>query len=261
MNLREAEQTLLLPGDHRSDESSAGYSFTGCSPAVPTSASPAATSFSHYPAAVNCSAAKRNLSPFSLSHSRGPLQSVASFQLKRSGRFCSLIAFSGQAFTQSPHPRQASGSRTNACFPPCTQQFEPPHQWEFGFLLRRDSPDSEDVVRTNRNARSCRFAARGVDDRHHNTRFKLAIGVRFHRRPSPINRNGRMGHPTCVTVCKFLRIRCPAPLGCSYNNRCLTLRICHDPHLLLVVRLINHVRLDETRNTSSCLANPIASII
>ena len=63
-------------GDHRSDESSAGYSFLGCSPAVPTSASPAATSFSHYPAAVNCSAAKRNLSPFSLSQPRGPLQSV-----------------------------------------------------------------------------------------------------------------------------------------------------------------------------------------
>jgi hypothetical protein len=62
-------------GDHRSDESSAGYSFLGCSPAVPTSASPAATSFSHYPAAVNRSAAKRNLSPFSLSQSRGPLQS------------------------------------------------------------------------------------------------------------------------------------------------------------------------------------------
>ena len=60
-------------GDHRSDESSAGYSFLGCSPAVPTSASPAATSFSHYPAAVNCSAAKRNLSPFSLSQSRDPL--------------------------------------------------------------------------------------------------------------------------------------------------------------------------------------------
>src|ERR1700722_9146986 len=63
-------------GDHRSDESSAGYSFLGCSPAVPTSASPAATSFSHYPAAVNCSAAKRNLSPFSLSQSRGPLHDV-----------------------------------------------------------------------------------------------------------------------------------------------------------------------------------------
>jgi hypothetical protein len=58
-------------GDHRSDESSAGYSFLGCSPAVPTSASPAAISFSHYPAAVNCSAAKRNLSPFSLSQPRG----------------------------------------------------------------------------------------------------------------------------------------------------------------------------------------------
>ena len=34
----------------------------------------AATSFSHYPAAVNCSAAKSNLSPFSLSQSRGPLE-------------------------------------------------------------------------------------------------------------------------------------------------------------------------------------------
>jgi hypothetical protein len=64
-------------GDHRSDESSAGYSFLGCSPAVPTSASPAATSFSHYPAAVNCSAAKRNLSPFSLSQSRDPLHRVS----------------------------------------------------------------------------------------------------------------------------------------------------------------------------------------
>ena len=63
---RRRNRPLRLPGDHRSDESSAGYSFLGCSPAVPTSASPAATSFSHYPAAVNCSAAKRNLSPFSL---------------------------------------------------------------------------------------------------------------------------------------------------------------------------------------------------
>ena len=71
---RRRNRPLRLPGDHRSDESSAGYSFLGCSPAVPTSASPAATSFSHYPAAVNCSAAKRNLSPFSLSQSRGPLQ-------------------------------------------------------------------------------------------------------------------------------------------------------------------------------------------
>src|SRR5580693_666673 len=61
-------------GDHRSDESSVGYSFVGCSPAEPASASPTATSLSQHPAAVNCSAAKRNLSPFSLSHLRGPLQ-------------------------------------------------------------------------------------------------------------------------------------------------------------------------------------------
>jgi hypothetical protein len=63
-------------GDHRSDESSVGYSFVGCSPAEPASASPTATSLSQHPAAVNCSAAKRNLSPFSLSHLRGPLQVV-----------------------------------------------------------------------------------------------------------------------------------------------------------------------------------------
>jgi hypothetical protein len=63
-------------GDHRSDESSAGYSFAGCSPAEPASASPAATSFSHNPAAVHCSAARRNLSPFSLSQPKGPLQKV-----------------------------------------------------------------------------------------------------------------------------------------------------------------------------------------
>jgi hypothetical protein len=63
-------------GDHRSDESSAGYSFVGCSPAEPASASPTATSLSQHPAAVNCSAAKRNLSPFFLSHLRGPLQFV-----------------------------------------------------------------------------------------------------------------------------------------------------------------------------------------
>jgi len=69
-------------GDHRSDESSAGYSFVGCSPAEPASASPTATSLSQHPAAVNCSAAKRNLSPFFLSHLRGPLQVVAAEGLK-----------------------------------------------------------------------------------------------------------------------------------------------------------------------------------
>ncbi len=142
---RRRNRPLRLPGDHRSDESSAGYSFLGCSPAVPTSASPAATSFSHYPAAVNCSAAKRNLSPFSLSQSRGPLQSVASFQLKRSGRFCSLIAFSGQAFTQSPHPWQASGSRTNACFPPCTSNLNRPISGSLAF----SSGETVRIVRTS----------------------------------------------------------------------------------------------------------------
>jgi hypothetical protein len=75
-------------GDHRSDESSAGYSFVGCSPAEPASASPAATSFSHNPAAVHCSAAKRNLSPFFLSQLRGPLQVQSSLSPVSVTCFC-----------------------------------------------------------------------------------------------------------------------------------------------------------------------------
>src|ERR1700677_1596297 len=75
-------------GDHRSDESSAGYSFVGCSPAEPASASPTATSLSQHPAAVNCSAAKRNLSPFLLSHLRGPLHTHSPSQaLMRCNRY------------------------------------------------------------------------------------------------------------------------------------------------------------------------------
>src|ERR1017187_9381524 len=41
-----AELFVQLPTDHRSDESSTGYSFMGCSPAEPTSASPVLHSFS-----------------------------------------------------------------------------------------------------------------------------------------------------------------------------------------------------------------------
>jgi hypothetical protein len=67
----EAEQKANLPSDHRFDESSAGYSFVGCSPAAPTSASPAANSFSLYPAAVQFSAANRNCHSIRLSQPRG----------------------------------------------------------------------------------------------------------------------------------------------------------------------------------------------
>jgi hypothetical protein len=67
---------LRRPGDHRSDESSTGYSFVGCSPAEPMSASPILRSFSLNPAAVQSSAANRKLSPFSLSQHRGPLQGL-----------------------------------------------------------------------------------------------------------------------------------------------------------------------------------------
>jgi hypothetical protein len=66
-----------LPTDHRSDESSTGYSFMSCSPAEPMSASPVLHSFSRNLAAVQSSAANRKLSPFLLSQHRGPLQDVA----------------------------------------------------------------------------------------------------------------------------------------------------------------------------------------
>jgi len=71
---RELNWPFNSPTDHRSDESSTGYSFMGCSPAVPMSASPVLHSFSLNPAAVQSSAANRKLSLFSLSQHRGPHQ-------------------------------------------------------------------------------------------------------------------------------------------------------------------------------------------
>src|SRR5450755_5059597 len=68
------DETSNFPSDHRSDESSTGYSFMGCSPAEPMSASPVAHSFSLNPSAVQSTAANRNLSLFTLSQHRGPLQ-------------------------------------------------------------------------------------------------------------------------------------------------------------------------------------------
>ena len=59
--------------DHRSDESSTGYSFMSCSPAELMSASPVLQSFSLNLAAVKPSAANPQLSLFSLSQPRGPL--------------------------------------------------------------------------------------------------------------------------------------------------------------------------------------------
>jgi hypothetical protein len=60
--------------DHRSDESSTGYSFMSCSPAELMSASPVLQSFSLNLAAVKSPAANRNCPYFSLSQPRGPLQ-------------------------------------------------------------------------------------------------------------------------------------------------------------------------------------------
>jgi hypothetical protein len=59
--------------DHRSDESSTGYSFMSCSPAELMFASPVLQSFSLNLAAVKPSAANRNCPSFSLSQPRGPL--------------------------------------------------------------------------------------------------------------------------------------------------------------------------------------------
>jgi hypothetical protein len=70
----EGEHKSNFPSDHRCDESSAGYSSVGCSPAAPTSASPAVNSFSLYSAAVQFSAANRNCPSIALSQPRGPLQ-------------------------------------------------------------------------------------------------------------------------------------------------------------------------------------------
>ena len=60
--------------DHRSDESSTGYSFMSCSPAELMSASPVLQSFSLNLAAVKPPAANRNCPSFLLSQPKGPLQ-------------------------------------------------------------------------------------------------------------------------------------------------------------------------------------------
>jgi hypothetical protein len=60
--------------DHRFDESSTGYSSTGCAPAEPASASSVTHSFSLYDATVHQTATNANLSLFPLSQQKGALQ-------------------------------------------------------------------------------------------------------------------------------------------------------------------------------------------
>jgi hypothetical protein len=67
--------------DHRSDESSAGYSLAGCSPAEPASASPVNPSLLDNQVVVNNAAANGNLSLISLSQLRGAVQSVSPLSL------------------------------------------------------------------------------------------------------------------------------------------------------------------------------------
>jgi hypothetical protein len=62
--------------DHRSDESSTGYSFMSCSPAELMSASPAPNSFSLNLVAVKPAAANHNCPSFSLSQPKGPYHGV-----------------------------------------------------------------------------------------------------------------------------------------------------------------------------------------
>ena len=64
------------PGAHRLDESPAGYSSAGCSPAEPASASPALTSMRRAPAKRYHLTANSSVSLFMLSHLRGSLQTV-----------------------------------------------------------------------------------------------------------------------------------------------------------------------------------------
>jgi hypothetical protein len=59
---------------HRLDESSTGYSFAGCSPAEPASASPAGPSMHPKSSVGQQFSANGNLSPISVSQPRGALQ-------------------------------------------------------------------------------------------------------------------------------------------------------------------------------------------
>jgi hypothetical protein len=94
-----------------------------------------------------------------------------------------LDRFLGAGFHAETASPASIGVDDKCLFPAVYKQFEPSHQGEFGFLFRRSRPDGENVVRTNRHARSCCFAAHGVDDRHHNTWIKLAVGIRLRHRP------------------------------------------------------------------------------
>ena len=70
---RELNGSFSSLTDHRSDESSTGYSFMSCSPAELMSASPVLQSFSLNLAAVKPPAANHNCPSNSLSQPRGPL--------------------------------------------------------------------------------------------------------------------------------------------------------------------------------------------
>ena len=90
---RESNCSFNSLTDHRSDESSTGYSFMSCSPAELTSASPVLQSFSLNLAAVKPPAANRNCPYFSLSQSRGPLHPVPPFNFPECGSYSIDVGF------------------------------------------------------------------------------------------------------------------------------------------------------------------------
>lgn len=83
---RESNCSFSSLTDHRSDESSTGYSFMSCSPAELMSASPALQSFSLNLAAVKPAAANHNCPSYSLSQPRGPLQECVGEKVGNSGK-------------------------------------------------------------------------------------------------------------------------------------------------------------------------------
>jgi hypothetical protein len=83
---RELNCSFTSLTDHRSDESSTGYSFMSCSPAELMSASPAMPSFAPNLAAVKAPAAKHNCPYFSLSQPRGPHHLAFVWEDKGTGR-------------------------------------------------------------------------------------------------------------------------------------------------------------------------------
>jgi hypothetical protein len=125
------------------------------------------------------------------------------------------------------------------------EQFEPSHQGEFGFLFRRDGPDQENVVRTNRNARSRCFATHGVDDRHHNARIELAIGVRFCHRPPHATGTAKPIIQHAPQNASAFALAVPIPCDAPLTTAALFFNVA------MILTFLNRVWLDTVGNNVS----------